>query len=207
MKRGCEIAHLHMDGGKWAGADVPAAAIENHRKLSCWCPGNEIQMLIADSEPLYDAMHRLRIPPRFRCVICKRFMHRVAAVLMKKEGAQALVTGENLGQVASQTLANLSVISEAVSVPVLRPLITYDKEETIMLARRIGTFDARPGDLACRAVPRMPATGAPVDEIKECEEKLDIDGLVESASHSLRFVTARDGMIIREDPPADPTTD
>jgi thiamine biosynthesis protein ThiI len=207
MKRGCEITHLHMNGGRWAGADVLAAAIDNHRKLSCWCPGSEIQMLVADSEPFYDAMQRLRIPPRFRCVICKRFMHRVAAHLMETEGAQALVTGENLGQVASQTLANLSVISEAVSVPVLRPLITYDKEETITLARKIGTFDPHPGDLACHAVPRMPATKASAAEIRECEEKMNIDGLVEHASGSLRFVTARDGMIIREVPPADPRPD
>jgi tRNA uracil 4-sulfurtransferase len=207
MKRGCEITHLHMNGGRWAGADVLAAAIDNHRKLSCWCPGTEILMLVADSEPFYDAMQHSRIPPRFRCVICKRFMHRVAAHLMETEGAQALVTGENLGQVASQTLANLSVISEAVSVPVLRPLITYDKEETITLARKIGTFDPHPGDLACRAVPRMPSTKASADEIRECEEKMDIDGLVAYASGSLRFVTARNGMIIRKVPPADTRTD
>ena len=200
MKRGCEITHLHLDAGRWAGTDVLAAAIDNHRKLSCWCPGNEIQLLVADSEPLYDAMRSLRIPPRFRCVICKRFMHRVAARLMEKEGAQALVTGENLGQVASQTLANLSVISEAVTVPVLRPLITYDKEETITLARKIGTFDAHPGDLACRAVPRMPATKATSPEIRECEERMDIDGLTGHACASLRFVTALDGTITREDP-------
>ena len=160
MKRGCEITHLHLDAGRWAGCDVTAAAIENHRKLSLWCPGNELSMIIADSEPLFDEMHRLRTPARYRCVICKRFMHRVAACMMQKEGARAIVTGENLGQVASQTLANLSVISQAVTVPVLRPLITYDKEETIVLARRIGTFDPHPGDLACRAVPRMPATAA-----------------------------------------------
>lgn len=203
MKRGCEIIHLHMDGGRWAGADVLAAAIDNHRKLSCWCPGSDIHMLVADSEPLYDVMQCLRIPPRLRCVICKRFMHRVAALLMKKEGAQALVTGENLGQVASQTLANISVISEAVTVPVLRPLITYDKEETITLARKIATFDAHPGDLACRAVPRMPATKASLEEIKECEETMDIDGLVAHASGSLGRVTARDGKIIRHVPPAD----
>ena len=200
MKRGCEVTHLHMDGGRWAGTDVLAAAIDNHRKLSSWCPGNEIQMLVADSEPLYDTMRSLRIPPRFRCVICKRFMHRVAARLMEKEGAQALVTGENLGQVASQTLANLSVISEAVTVPVLRPLITYDKEETITLARKIGTFDAHPGDLACRAVPRMPATKASFAEIRECEGRMDIDGLTDHACGSLRFVTALDGTITREDP-------
>jgi tRNA uracil 4-sulfurtransferase len=204
MKRGCEVKHLHLDAGRWAGTDVLDAAIANHNKLSCWCPGTEIQMLIADSEPLYDAMQHLRVPPRFRCVICKRFMHRVAAAILDREGAQALVTGENLGQVASQTLANMAVISEAVTIPVLRPLITYDKEETITLARRIATFEAHPGDLACRAVPRMPATCASVEEIHACEAKIDIPGLVAHAMGSIRFVTACDGAITREDPPAPP---
>ncbi len=160
MKRGCEITNLYLDGGRWAGTDVTRAAIENHRRLSRWCAGNPLSLVIADSELLYDRMDQERIPPRYRCVICKRFMLRVAGQLMQKEGALAVVTGENLGQVASQTLANLAVISEAAKVPVLRPLITYDKEETITLARRIGTFDASPGDLACRAVPHMPATAA-----------------------------------------------
>ncbi len=109
---------------------------------------------------------------------------------MEKEGALAIVTGENLGQVASQTLANLSVISEAVTVPVVRPLITYDKEETITLARRIGTFDAHPGDLVCRAVPNMPATAAVLETIKENEQKMDIDGIVRKSLSDLRFVTA-----------------
>ena len=91
------------------------------------------------------------------------------------------MTGENLGQVASQTLANLGVIADAVTVPVLRPLITYDKEETITHARRIGTFDATPGDLACRAVPKMPATAAVLEEVKEIEQQMGIDELADGA--------------------------
>jgi thiamine biosynthesis protein ThiI len=100
--------------------------------------------------------------------------------------------------VASQTLANLGVISDAVAVPVLRPLITYDKEETITLARRIGTFDAIPGDLACRAVPKMPATAAVLDEVRIYEEKMEIEDLVECAVTHMRFVTALDGRIVEE---------
>jgi thiamine biosynthesis protein ThiI len=198
MKRGCEITHLHLDAGKWAGTDVTLAAIENHRRLSRWCAGNPLSLVIANSERLYDRMDQLRIPPRYRCVICKRFMLRVAGQLMEKEGALAVVTGENLGQVASQTLANLSVISETVTVPVLRPLITYDKEETITLARMIGTFDAHPGDLMCRAVPHMPATAAVLETIKECEKKMDIDEIVRKTLSILRFVTALNCEIIKE---------
>jgi len=198
MKRGCEITHLHLGAGRWAGKDVPMAAIENHRRLSRWCPGNPLSLVIANSEPLYDSMDKLRIPPRYRCVICKRFMQHVAGCLMEKEGALAIITGENLGQVASQTLANLSVISEAVTVPVLRPLITYDKEETITLARRIGTFDAHPGDLSCRAVPSMPATAAALETVKKCEVEMNIDEIIQGTLSSLRFVTALNGEIVEE---------
>jgi thiamine biosynthesis protein ThiI len=198
MKRGCEITNLYLDAGRWAGKDVTPAAIENHRRLSLWCPGNPLSLVIADSEPLYNRMEQLRIPPRYRCIICKRFMQHIAGCLMEREGALAVITGENLGQVASQTLANLSVISEAVTVPVLRPLITYDKEETITLARRIGTFDSHPGDLKCRAVPSMPATAAVLGEVKKCEGKMDIDEISAGTLSRLRFVTALNGEIVKE---------
>ncbi|MFA4876613.1 MAG: tRNA uracil 4-sulfurtransferase ThiI [Methanoregula sp.] len=196
MKRGCEITHLYLDAGRWAGADVTAAAIDNHRKLSLWCSGNPASLVIANSETLFDRMSEQKIPPRYRCVICKRFMQRVAARLMEHEGALAVVTGENLGQVASQTLANLGVIAEAVTVPVLRPLITYDKEETITIARRIGTFEKNPGDLACRAVPNMPATAAVLDEIHEIEQKMGIEEILVHSCSDLKFVTALDGKIV-----------
>ena len=198
MKRGCEVTHLHLDAGRWAGNDVTPAAIENHRRLSRWCPGNPLSLVIADSELLFDCMEELHIQSRYRCVICKRFMQRVAGCLMEKEGALGVVTGENLGQVASQTLANLAVISEAVTVPVLRPLITYDKEETITLARRIGTFDAHPGDLSCRAVPSMPSTAAVLDSVKKCEEEMNIDEIAGKTISAVRFVTALNGEIVKE---------
>ena len=117
---------------------------------------------------------------------------------MRNEGALAIVTGENLGQVASQTLANLGVISEAAKVPVLRPLITYDKEETVTLARMIGTFDAHPGDLACRAVPHMPATAAVLTAVLESEKNMGIDTIVASALSGVRYVTALNGEIVKE---------
>jgi len=196
MKRGCEVTHLHMDAGRWAGPDVKEAAVENHRRLSLWCRGFIIPMLVIPSEPLYDAMEEHRIPPRNRCVICKRFMMRAGSILVPRQYALALVTGDSLGQVASQTLSNVVVISDAAGVPVLRPLITYDKQETIDIARQIGTFDAHPKDLACRAVPRMPTTAAVIDEIKEWEREMDIDSIVAAAVRELEVILAKDGAVI-----------
>jgi len=109
-----------------------------------------------------------------------------------------MIAGDNLGQVASQTLANMAVISEAAQVPVLRPLITYDKEETVMLARRIGTFDAHPGDLACRAVPHMPATAAILEAVRESEQSMGIDEIVAAALSNVKYVTALNSSIVKE---------
>ena len=196
MKRGCEVTHLHMDGGRWAGSDVRETAIENHRRLSLWCPGSDIQMIIVNAELFYDRMLEHHISARLRCVLCKRFMLRVAASLCGREQVQAILTGENLGQVASQTLANLAVIADATTIPVLRPLITYDKSETITLARKIGTFMEKQGDLACRAVPRMPATAAASLAIRESEDTLGIDELLGIVLSEVRYVIARNGMIL-----------
>ena len=115
---------------------------------------------------------------------------------MRSEGAQAILTGENIGQVASQTLANLAVISDATTVPVLRPLITYDKAETITLARKIGTFMEKQGDLACRAVPKMPATAATLEAVRESEDRMGIEGLLDRAILSVQYVIAENGKLL-----------
>ena len=124
------------------------------------------------------------------------------APVLCKEGAQAILTGENLGQVASQTLANLAVIADATTVTVLRPLITYDKVETIILARKIGTFMEKQGDLACRAVPRMPATAATIRAVRESEKNLGIDGLLDTVPDGCsmsRHATGRSFKIYHHD--------
>jgi thiamine biosynthesis protein ThiI len=123
-------------------------------------------------------------------------MMRAGSELVRHQHALALVTGDSLGQVASQTLANVAVITPAADVPVLRPLITYDKRETVDIARTIGTFEAHPKDLACRAVPRMPTTAAEPGQIRTCEEEIGIGGLVSAAVQEPFIVLARDGRIV-----------
>jgi thiamine biosynthesis protein ThiI len=101
-------------------------------------------------------------------------MYRLAAAFAEEVGALGLVTGESLGQVASQTLDNLGVLDGAVDVPVYRPLIGLDKEEIIGIARRIGTFtpSIAPGR-GCRAVPDVAATKAALAEVAAIEAKVD----------------------------------
>ncbi len=115
-------------------------------------------------------------------VLSKRLMVRVAEAIARREGCGYLVTGESLGQVSSQTLQNLRAIDQAASLVVLRPLIGFDKEETVRIARRIGTYEISEGPEICDLLgPTHPATRAAVDRVLAEEAKLDTDRLVRDA--------------------------
>ena len=192
MKRGCRMATLHIDAGRFAGADVLATTRRHHALLSTWSAGQPLDMLVVDAEPFYESL-TTGISPRLRCVLCKRFMLSAASRLALSRGDRALVTGDSLGQVASQTLANMTVISGAATIPILRPLIAFDKNETVILARKIGTFEQAPGDLSCRAVHRSPATAAMDEEVIACEKRLGMEDLVDAALTRVRVLTALNG--------------
>lgn len=115
------------------------------------------------------------------CVLCRRMMLRIAEKISEKEGAFAIVTGESLGQVASQTLRNIKVESQAISIPVIRPLIGFDKIEIEAIAKKIGTYEISilPG-LCCTIVPDKPSTAAHLYRVLDEEKKVDIKSLLEN---------------------------
>jgi thiamine biosynthesis protein ThiI len=136
--------------------------------------------------PFTDAQKQLRDagPAELAVVLYRRMMMRVADALADESRADALVTGENLGQVASQTIQNLSAIERAARRLVLRPLATYDKVETTALARRIGTYETSilPYEDCCSLfVPPHPTTSARVADAERAEATLDVAGLVAAA--------------------------
>ena len=109
----------------------------------------------------------------------------IASSIARKEHARALVTGESLAQVASQTLGNLGVIEEASSFPMLRPLIGMDKQEIVDQAVRIGTFEtsARPDQDCCQLfVPRHPAIDAKLRDVREAEQNLEIEAMTRAGT-------------------------
>jgi thiamine biosynthesis protein ThiI len=125
-----------------------------------------------------------RAPRPLRVVLYRRFMLRIACALAARVGAQTLVTGESLGQVASQTLENMTVIEQAAALPVLRPLVGMDKNEIIDEARRLGTFETSiiPDQDCCSLfVPAHPETAARLDHVIAAEEPFEIDRMVEGA--------------------------
>jgi len=116
----------------------------------------------------------------YRTLLYRRMMHRIAVAIARERGLQALVTGDNLGQVASQTLENLAVTAAASALPVLRPLLTFDKEETVLLARRIGTYELSIlPELDCCTLfqPPRPRIRGTLADAERNEARLDVAGL------------------------------
>ncbi|MFT4569620.1 MAG: thiamine biosynthesis protein ThiI [Hyphomicrobiaceae bacterium] len=133
----------------------------------------------------------VRFAPRpLRVVLYRRMMMRIASRMARRVRADALVTGESLGQVASQTLSNLSVIEDASALPVLRPLVGMDKLEISRFADQIGSYEIsiQPDQDCCTLfVPRHPATAATLVQVQKAEEALDVDGMTEQAVSDATF--------------------
>jgi thiamine biosynthesis protein ThiI len=124
------------------------------------------------------------IPPALRVVVYRRLMMRIAERLAVTSGAHALVTGDSVGQVASQTLKNLAAIGDVTRLPILRPLVGFDKEEITLNAQRLGTYATSiiPDEDCCTLfTPRYPTTGARPGEAEAAEIDLDVPALVERA--------------------------
>lgn len=144
------------------------------------------------SVPFGELQHEIMLacPPDLRILLYRRLMVRVAEAIAKRENAKGLVTGESLGQVASQTLENIAAVDAAATFPVLRPLIGTDKQEIIVQARQLGTYEmsVRPHPDCCTLyMPRTPATHATVAEVEAAEAVLDIPRMVSDALAGARL--------------------
>lgn len=134
-------------------------------------------------------------PAEFRVLLYRRFMLRIAERIARRFDGRALITGESLGQVSSQTIENLAAVESVVSLPVLRPLIGFDKQEIIALARQIGSYEISiepHADCCSYLLPHSPATRSNSRELREAESALDIDRLVTSTVDASDIVRLTD---------------
>jgi len=181
MKRGCKVVFVHFH----AFPLLDRTTIDKVRTLAGQLTRWQFhsRLLLVPFAPVQQAIVA-HCPTPLRVVLYRRFMVRIAERLAGRQRAKALVTGESLGQVASQTLDNMAVIDAAASLPILRPLVGMDKEEIIQEARRIGTFETSTlPDMDCCQLftPPRPATAAKIDEVRTAEEALDVTSLIDTA--------------------------
>ncbi len=181
LKRGMRVDFVHFHSVPQTDPASLEKAADLVRVLNRYQPSARLVLV-----PLLDIQELVvaRCPAALRVLLYRRFMLRLADRVAGRLGARALVTGESLGQVASQTVENLAAVDTVANLPVLRPLIGMDKQEIIVLARRLGSYDVsiRPHfDCCSYLLPDRPATRAEAAELAKAEEALDIHALLRAA--------------------------
>ncbi|CDC68731.1 MULTISPECIES: tRNA uracil 4-sulfurtransferase ThiI [environmental samples] len=180
-RRGVELEMVHFVSPPYTSQQAQDKVLELARLLTAYC-GRMLVHIVPFTE-IQEEIRR-NCPEEYFTLIMRRFMMRIAEAVAKKAGAKALITGESLGQVASQTMMALGVTEDVTTMPVLRPLIGMDKVEIIRIAREIGTFDTSilPYEDCCTVfTPRHPATRPDLEAVRAAEAVLDVDGLVAKA--------------------------
>ncbi|HHW06251.1 MAG TPA: tRNA 4-thiouridine(8) synthase ThiI [Clostridia bacterium] len=181
MKRGVQPVGLHFHSFPFTSERAKDKVVDLCRLLASY--GRGFKLYVNHFTEIQKAI-RKSCPEEFYVTIMRRMMFRIAEKVALQEKALALVTGENLGQVASQTLESMMAINEVTKLPVLRPLITMDKAEIIALAEKIGTYEISilPYEDCCTLfLPKHPATKPKLEKVRAAEAVLDIPGLIEES--------------------------
>jgi len=180
-KRGVQLIPVHFYSHPYTSVAAKEKVIKMAELLEKYCGRLKVELV-----PFTSIQEKIRehCPEGLITIIMRRFMMRIAERIAQDNGCTALVTGDNLGQVASQTAQALAVSEECAGIPVFRPLIAFDKREIIDIARMIGTYDTSilPYEDCCTVfTPRRPRTKPKLFEVITAEAELDIDALVEEA--------------------------
>ena len=186
MKRGCEVIALHCNNDPFSGPKVTENFNLLVDQLNIYASGVPIKRRVIDYGE-YLTVAKEKAPEKMTCVLCKSGMYRIAEKLANRIGADAIVDGSSVGQVASQTLSNILATRYGVDMPILSPLIGLDKEEITKIAKDIGTFDiSKIDDGGCSAVPRYPETHADLERVKKACEDMGQDTEVQKAFENIR---------------------
>ena len=182
MKRGCTVTFVHFHSYPILSRASQEKARELVQLLTRWQQRSKLYLV-----PFGDLQQQvvLSVPAPMRVVVYRRLMLRIAESIARQRGALALVTGDSIGQVASQTLENLSVVGQAATLPIFRPLVGMDKSEIMAEAEQIGSYPISiiPDQDCCTLfTPRNPLTRARLADIQAAEQSLPIDDLVARAS-------------------------
>jgi len=177
-RQGAELVYAHFDNRPYTSDQEIGKAITLMKKVDDALGRKSTRLLVPHGSAQTEFARSCK--RNMECVLCRRMMFRVAERLAEKHGACCIITGESLGQVASQTLANINVEERATKFPILRPLIGFDKIEIERIAKRIGTYDIsiQPG-LCCTIAPKKPSTYSKLETAVQEECKVDLEGLAE----------------------------
>jgi len=189
MKRGCRAIFVHFHSFPYTNKESQEKAKQLAGVLADYQIQSRLYLV-----PFAEVQRHIMVdtPNETRVILYRRYMMRIAEQIARREGVRALVTGDSVGQVASQTIENIDVISRAVSMPILRPLIGEDKVDIVDLARRIGTYEIsiQPDQDCCSLfVPKHPETKANLTDVEKSESRLDVGEVIKQALQATEVLT------------------
>ena len=187
-KRGVELCCVHYHSFPYTSERAREKVLELARLLSEYC--GKMRVFVVPFTEIQLQIHE-KCPENFTTLIMRRYMMRIADILAKKDGAQALITGESIGQVASQTMEALGCTDEVVTLPVFRPVIGMDKSEIIERAEKIGTYETSslPYEDCCTVfTPKHPATHPRKELVRKAETVLDTEALIAAAIEGTEII-------------------
>ena len=187
-KRGVALEMVHFFSYPYTSPEAKDKVLTLAQLLTPWC--GRLTVHVVPFTKIQEQL-RLHCPEALFTLLMRRFMMRISERVAQRVGAHGLITGESLGQVASQTMEAMAVTGQVCSLPVFRPLVGMDKEEIVRTARKIGTFETSilPYEDCCTVfTPRHPKTHPKLEEITEAEAALDIEALVEEAVQGIERV-------------------
>lgn len=188
-KRGMKLNCLHFHSFPYTGEAAKEKVIELTKKVGEYNGG--INLFVVSFTHIQEEIHK-NCPEEFMITLMRRFMMRIAQRLAIQQGDQAIITGESLGQVASQTIESITSSNSVVTMPVLRPLIAFDKLDIIEIAKKIDTYETSilPYEDCCTVfLPKFPAIKPNLEKVIKAESKLDVDGLIEEAFKNVEKYT------------------
>ncbi len=187
-KRGLGLEMVHFFSYPYTSEEAKEKVFALTRKLVPWC--GRLTVHVVPFTKIQEEMRKV-VPEAYFTLVMRRFMMRIAERVAQRTGCECLITGESLGQVASQTTQAMACTGAVCSLPVFRPLIGMDKEEIIRIARKIDTFETSilPYEDCCTVfTPRHPRTHPHLDEVEDAEKDLDVDALVDEAVEGIERV-------------------
>lgn len=188
IKRGMRLDCLHFHSFPYTGQAAKEKVIELTKKIGEYNGG--INLYVVSFTKIQEAIHE-KCPEEYMITLMRRFMMRIAERLSKKIGTQTIVTGESLGQVASQTIESITSSNSVIeSQPVLRPLIAFDKNDIIDISKKIDTFETSilPYEDCCTVfLPKYPSIKPNLERVIKSEQKLDVEGLISQALDGIEY--------------------
>jgi len=209
MKQGVEIEGIHFESTPLTSIESAQKVIDLTEKLAVYAPNSRIKLHMVPFMELHTELIN-HIPESYNITIMRRMMYRISEEIAKRNNCLILLNGESIGQVASQTLKSMSVIDNVVSIPVIRPLSTYDKLDIIAISKRINCFkiSIKPFEDCCTVyVPKKPTTAPKLDRCINYESLYDFDSLVNKTVENTKtvIISTREhlditlkGLVVRE---------